>query len=66
MASRIGLFRFGEESWSELKKVTWPARDRVVRLSILVIVISSMIGVYILGFDVVFTQIITLPLERGF
>lgn len=66
MASRIGLFRFGEESWNELKKVTWPERDRVVRLSILVIIISSIIAVYILGFDLVFTHIITIPLERGF
>ncbi len=39
------------ESWSELKKVTWPTREHVRNLTILVFVISGIFGVYIFFFD---------------
>jgi preprotein translocase subunit SecE len=43
------------ESWSELKKVTWPTRDHVRNLTILVFVISGFFGVYIGFFDALWT-----------
>ncbi len=51
--------RFLEEAWSELKKVHWPTREQVRNLTVLVFVISAVIGVYIAFFDVIFTQVIT-------
>jgi preprotein translocase subunit SecE len=51
--------RFLEEAWSELKKVHWPTREQVRNLTVLVFVISAVIGVYIAFFDVLFTQVIT-------
>ena len=30
--------------WSELKKVTWPTRKEAIRLTILVLIISGVIG----------------------
>ena len=33
--------RYFNESWSELKKVTWPTRETVIRLTLLVIAVSS-------------------------
>ncbi len=46
----IGRIRqYFQESWSELKKVTWPTREHVRNLTILVFVISGVFGVY-LGF----------------
>ncbi len=39
--------RFLEESYSELKKVTWPTREQVRNLTVLVFVISAAIGVFI-------------------
>ena len=50
--------RFFEESWSELKKVTWPTREQVRNLTVLVFVISAAVGVYIAFLDVLFTFII--------
>jgi preprotein translocase subunit SecE len=50
---------FLEEAWSELKKVHWPTREQVRNLTVLVFVISAVIGVYIAVFDVLFTQVIT-------
>ena len=39
--------RFIEESWSELKKVTWPTREQTRNLTVLVFVISGAVGIFI-------------------
>ncbi len=52
--------RFLQEAWSELKKVTWPTLDQVRTLTILVFVISLVVGAYITVLDVVFTQAVQL------
>ena len=52
------LRRFIEESWSELKKVTWPTREQVRNLTVLVFVVSAAIGAYIAFFDILFTEIV--------
>ncbi len=48
--------RYLAESWSELKKVTWPTREHVRNLTILVFVISAIFGVYIGFFDLIWRQ----------
>ena len=52
--------RFIDESWSELKKVSWPAREQVRNLTILVFVISFVVGIYITVFDVAFSRAVGL------
>ena len=52
--------RFLQEAWSELKKVTWPTLDQVRTLTILVFVISLVVGAYITVLDVAFTQAVAL------
>jgi len=47
-----------KESWSELKKVTWPTRLQVRNLTILVFVISFVVGLYITVADTVYDQVI--------
>ncbi|HEY7940955.1 MAG TPA: preprotein translocase subunit SecE [Candidatus Limnocylindrales bacterium] len=47
--------RYVEESWSELKKVTWPTPRQTWNLTVLVFVVSAMVGVFIFGVDAVFT-----------
>lgn len=54
-----GIVRFAQESWSELRKVTWPTQEQVIRLTLLVILISALISAYIFLFDNVFTIVIT-------
>jgi len=52
----IGRIRqYFQESWSELKKVTWPTREHVRNLTILVFVISAIFGVYIWFWDNLWT-----------
>ena len=48
--------RFIEESYSELKKVVWPTREQVRNLTVLVFVISAVVGAYIGFFDFVWTE----------
>ena len=52
--------RFINESWSELKKVSWPNRNQVRNLTVLVFVISFVVGLYITVVDAVFAQVIRL------
>ena len=53
-----GVVRFAQESWAELRKVTWPTREQVIRLTLLVILISFLIAVYIFLFDNIFHQLV--------
>ena len=50
--------RFLEESWSELKKVSWPNRMQVRNLTILVFVISFVVGLYITIADTGYDQVV--------
>ena len=51
-------------SWSELKKVTWPTREHVRNLTILVFVISGLFGVYIGFFDLVWRTVLVFITEN--
>ena len=52
------LRQFIKESWSELKKVSWPSRLQVRNLTVLVFVISFVVGLFITVIDTVFTELI--------
>ncbi len=54
-----GIVRFSQEAWAELQKVTWPTRDTVVRLTLVVVVVSTLLALYIFAFDNFFTLTIT-------
>ena len=45
------LRQFSKESWSELKKVSWPNRTQVRNLTVLVFVISFVVGLFITVVD---------------
>ncbi len=50
--------RFVGESYSELKKVTWPTREHTRNLTALVFVISAIVGAYIGFFDLLFGEVL--------
>jgi len=50
--------QFIKESWSELKKVSWPNRQQVRNLTVLVFVISFVVGLYITVADTFFDIVI--------
>src|SRR5262245_14277130 len=60
MPSPIGFLR---ETQDELKKVVWPTRQEVIRLTVVVIAISVVIGLYIGGLDLVFSKLVELVIK---
>jgi len=54
--------RYLVESWAELKKVAWPTRDTVTRLTLLVVAVSIVVGIYIFALDRVFNTLLDLVL----
>jgi preprotein translocase subunit SecE len=55
---------FFSEVRSELSKVTWPKRDEVVRLTLIVFLVSGVIGLYVGGLDYIFTKVLSLILSK--
>ena len=51
------------ETYDELKKVTWPTRQQVIRLTVVVIGISVFVGVYIGGLDYLMTKVMGVILK---
>lgn len=50
--------RYLVESWAELKKVAWPTRETVIRLTLLVVAVSTAVGVYIFVLDRIFNTLV--------
>ena len=44
--------------WSELRKVSWPTREHVRNLTVLVFAISLVVGIYITILDTFFQNVI--------
>ena len=49
---------FLKETQAELKKVTWPTQQEVIRLTVVVVLISVMIGLFVGALDFVFTKVV--------
>jgi len=56
------LKKFIKEAFGELKRVTWPAREEVIHLTLLVISVCLGLGLFFAGIDFLFTQFINLIL----
>jgi len=56
MKSVVTLF---SEVKNELSKVTWPKRNEVIRLTSIVLLVSIIIGLFVGGFDYLFTTLLT-------
>ena len=52
------LRRFIDEAWSELKKVSWPTREQVRNLTVLVFAVSLAVGAYITILDAIFLRVV--------
>ncbi len=54
------LRNYFDEVWSELRKVSWPTREHVRNLTVLVFAISLVVGIYITILDGFFQGVIGL------
>ena len=57
-AKTSGRFTFFRETWSEYRKVVWPTRRDVVRLTTIVIILTITLGIILGGIDYGFTRLI--------
>ncbi len=55
---------FFSEVKSELSKVTWPKRQEVIKLTLLVSAVAVIIGLYVGGLDYIFTKGLTAILTK--
>jgi preprotein translocase subunit SecE len=54
---------FLKEVRDELKKVVWPTRDEVIRLTAVVIIVSLIVGLYLGGIDLILTKILAMVIK---
>ena len=54
---------FSTNPKQELKKVTWPNRDTLVKSTILILVIITVLTVYVTGLDLILSKIFYLLRE---
>lgn len=52
-----------QSTLSELKQVHWPTRAETVKLTIIVIAISILVGAYVGSLDVTFTKLLSLIIK---
>jgi preprotein translocase SecE subunit len=53
---------FVREVGAELKKVKWPTREEVIRLTVAVLIISAFVGVFLGGVDLLLTKLMEIIL----
>lgn len=54
---------FLRQTQDELKKVVWPTRQEVVRLTAVVILVSLIVGMFLGGLDFVFTKVMEIVVK---
>jgi preprotein translocase subunit SecE len=43
--------QFFRDSWLELRKVIWPTREEVLKMTALVVVVVTIVGIFMYGWD---------------
>lgn len=47
----------------ELRKVDWPSRSQTIKLTVVVILASVLVGLYVGGLDALFTSLLTFLVQ---
>jgi preprotein translocase subunit SecE len=58
------MLKFLSEVKSEVSKVTWPKRESVIKLTLIVFLVSGILGAYVGGLDFLFTKALALIVTR--
>ena len=56
---------FLQEAWGELKKAHWPTREAALNLTLVVIAVSLVTGVFLSGVDYIFAKLFALLVQEG-
>ena len=55
---------FIKQVTDELKKVAWPTRAEITRLTISVIIISAAVGIFLSGVDLLLTKVMEVAINK--
>ena len=58
-AKRGLSLRFISEVVGELRRVTWPSREETMRLTLMVVVVSVAVGLFLGAIDIGFARLVT-------
>lgn len=58
------VIRYIQEVRMELTKVIWPTKDEVIKLTLTVLIISTIVGIYIGGLDFAFTKLLEVLISK--
>ena len=61
---KISLLSFLTQVIDEIKKVTWPTRQQIIKLSTIVIVSSLVVALYVGTIDYIFIRLIGTILNK--
>lgn len=61
---KVGPAQFFREVAAELKKVTWPTREEMIKLTVIVVAISLLVGAFIGGLDFLLLNLTPLLFKR--
>ena len=56
------IVKYFQEVRAETAKVSWPTRGQTIRLTVIVLVASVLIGLYVGSLDLLFTTILSVAL----
>jgi preprotein translocase subunit SecE len=59
-----GVIQFLKEVKLELSKVTWPKKQQIIKLTLIVFIISAVVGVYVGVLDYAFTKLLEFLIAR--
>ena len=54
-----------QEVIQEIKKVSWPDKQQTINKTVLVLVVSTLVSIYIGGLDLLLQQLMKMLLRQG-
>ena len=60
---RLNPVIFVRQAYDEIKKVVWPTRPEIIRLTVSVVIMSLIVGLFLGGLDFVLTKLLQVLLK---
>ena len=58
------IIQYFKDVRTELSKITWPKKEEVIKLTLIVFIFSALVAVYVGGLDLIFTNILGKIIAR--
>ena len=58
------IFQYLKDVRTELSKITWPKKEEVIKLTLIVFIFSALVAFYVGGLDLIFTNVLGKIISR--